>query len=402
MAWSLHLLLPDGAPMSKYLRILRLYNSRRESHLRVFRRPHQFLPSPDNPQLVVGSPPIWCRLPATKRVLRRLEVRPRVLVLLLATASLRCGHGDLESQPEMDPAAITVIGGESQTGVVGEALADPFVVRVTDVEGNPVAGHAVTIAMIAGGPGALVAPTAATTDVEGRAVIRGTLAEKAGSWAAEARVTDRHGRTLVADLSATATAAPADSLFPFTGQDQAGRVASPLSASLVVSAIDRFGNPVAGVEVQWTTNGGGSVSHATTSTDANGRTGVVRTLGSTVGPQAAVSRVVGLKGSPVTFHHIASAGLPAKLKLTTQPSSSTQSGEPFARQPIVEVRDETDNLVDGVSVEASLEPGGGLLSGTTRVTARQGVAAFTDLAISGAGPKCFASECNRPLWPPAR
>jgi hypothetical protein len=199
-------------------------------------------------------------------------------------------------------------------------------------------------------------------------------------------VTDRLGRTLVADLSATATAAQPDSLFPATGQDQAGRVASPLSASLVVTAIDRFGNPAAGVEVHWTTKGGGSVSHATTSTDTNGRTEVVRTLGSKVGPQTAVAQVAGLKGSPVTFHHVASAGLPAKLKLTTQPSSSTQSGQPFARQPIVEVRDETDNLVDGVSVEASLEPGGGLLSGTTRATAHHGIATFTDLAISGAGP----------------
>ena len=361
--------------MSKYLPIFWLYNTQRDSYLRVFLRPSLFLRPPNQSKIVVGSPPIWCRLRATRRF----------LVLLLAAASLRCGNGDLESQPEIDPAAITVMGGEGQTGVVGEALSDPFVIRVTDVEGNPVPGHAVTISMVAGGPGALVAPTATTTDVEGRAVIRGTLAQTAGPWAAEARVTDRAGRTLVADLSATATAAQPDSLFPSTGQDQAGRVASPLSASLVVTAIDRFGNPAAGVEVHWATTGGGSVSHATTSTDANGRTEVVRTLGSTVGPQAAVARVTGLKGSPVTFHHVASAGLPAKLKVTTQPSSSTQSGQPFARQPIVEVRDETDNLVDGVSVEASLEPGDGLLSGTTRVTAHEGVATFTDLAIFGAG-----------------
>jgi hypothetical protein len=315
--------------------------------------------------------------------------------LLLATGSLRCGHGDLEPPADADPAAITVVGGVGQTGVVGDALAESFVVQVTDIKGNPVAGQAVTIAMVAGGPGASVAPVSVRTDGEGRAATRGVLARTLGPWVAEARVTDRLGRTLVAELSATATGAPPDSIFAVTGQDQDGRVGDPLSSPLVVMVIDRFGNPTAGVEVHWTVTGSGSVDRVKTSTDSTGRTGVVRTLGSTVGAQSATAEVEGLKGSAVTFRHVATVGLPATVKITTQPSSSVQAGQRFDRQPIVEVRDGADNLVDGARVEASIESGGGALTGTTGVTARDGVASFTDLAITGAnGPSVLRFQAQ--------
>ena len=214
---------------------------------------------------------------------RRLPLLVLVTGLLLAVASLRCGHGDLEAPPEVDPAAITVVSGQDQSGVVGDILPDSLVVQVSDAEGNPVAGHAVAMVVVTGGPGASVAPDRVTTDVGGRAAASGVLMRAAGPWTAEARVTDRVGRTLVAKLHATAMAGPADSLVLVTGQDQGGKAGAPLISPLVVMAVDRFGNPAAGVEVHWTVTGGGSVDHRTTSTDPTGRAEVVRTLGSSVG-----------------------------------------------------------------------------------------------------------------------
>ncbi len=320
---------------------------------------------------------------------------PLSLGLLFATGSLRCGHGDLEPPPDPDPAAITVVGGVGQTGVVGEALPESFVVQVTDVNGNPVVGQVVTIALVAGGPGASVAPGSTQTDGEGRAATRGVLARTLGPWIAEARVMGQGGRILVAEFSATATGAPPDSLFAVAGQEQAGRTGSPLGAPLVVMASDRFGNPVADVEVHWTAKGGGSVSHATTATDATGHTEIVRTLGSNVGVQSTTAEVEGLKGSPITFGHIASAGLATKVEITTQPSSNAQSGQPLNRQPIIMVRDDTDHPVDGAMVEASIESGSGLLGGGTRVTTRNGVATFTDLVITGAsGPSVLRFQAQ--------
>ena len=47
------------------------------------------------------------------------------------------------------------------------------------------------------------------------------------------------------------------------------------------------------------------------------------------------------------------------------------------------MRDDKGNLVDGSRVEASIESGGGELTGTTEITARDGVATFTDLGLTG-------------------
>jgi galactose oxidase len=59
-------------------------------------------------------------------------------------------------------------------------------------------------------------------------------------------------------------------------------------------------------------------------------------------------------------------------------------GQAFAVQPVLEVRDAGQNLVDGAQVAATIETGGGTLGGTTQTQAKNGVAKFIDLAISGA------------------
>jgi hypothetical protein len=81
------------------------------------------------------------------------------------------------------------------------------------------------------------------------------------------------------------------------------------------------------------------------------------------------------------------AGTATQLAITTQPSSSAQSGVPFAQQPVVQLRDGAGNAVSqsGVTVTATIATGAGTLGGTlTATTNGSGVATFTDLAISGA------------------
>src|SRR5256886_12686449 len=77
---------------------------------------------------------------------------------------------------------------------------------------------------------------------------------------------------------------------------------------------DAVGNPVPGVLVSWTAAGGGSVSGATTLTDARGVAAVTRTLGGTAGSQTAQASVAGL--APVTFTATALAGNAATLTLS--------------------------------------------------------------------------------------
>src|SRR5207247_1834173 len=81
------------------------------------------------------------------------------------------------------------------------------------------------------------------------------------------------------------------------------------------------------------------------------------------------------------------AGAATQLTLTTQPSTTAQSGVAFAQQPRKRVREGDGNAVSqaGVTVTAAIATGGGTLGGTlTATTTAGGTASFTNLSISGA------------------
>ena len=97
------------------------------------------------------------------------------------------------------------------------------------------------------------------------------------------------------------------------------------------------------------------------------------------------------------FDATATAGAPSVLAITTQPSGSATAGEPFATQPVVQLRDALGNDVhrSGIVVTAAIASGSGNLAGTTsRTTDADGRATFTDLAITdgtGSHTLIFAS-----------
>ena len=74
------------------------------------------------------------------------------------------------------------------------------------------------------------------------------------------------------------------------------------------------------------------------------------------------------------------------LFIQTQPGATAQNGVDFAQQPVIQLRDASNNPVNqpGVVVSASILSGGGALNGTTTATTNaSGVASFNDLAITG-------------------
>lgn len=173
-----------------------------------------------------------------------------------------------------------------------------------------------------------------------------------------------------------------------SGDNQSASAGEPLANSLIVLVKDDAGNPVQGVDVHWAAQGGGSVSSATVKTGSDGRSAVQRTLGPTVGEQTTTATVNGLDGSPVTFTSTAVAGGGPGVTLTTQPPATALSTEVFdpAAQPVVVVKDANGTAQSGVDVVASIASGGGTLQGaTTATTNSSGIAAFTDLGVSGSG-----------------
>src|SRR5205814_1164806 len=81
-----------------------------------------------------------------------------------------------------------------------------------------------------------------------------------------------------------------------------------------------------------------------------------------------------------------SAGAATQLTLTTQPSATAQSGDAFAQQPVVQLRDGAGNAVSqsGVTVTAAIPTIGGTLGGTLTATSTTLFrSSFTNLSISG-------------------
>lgn len=60
-------------------------------------------------------------------------------MLLLAALALGGCNGDGDYDPTV-PTSMERVGGSGQSGATGEVLAEPFTVRVLNLEGDPVAG----------------------------------------------------------------------------------------------------------------------------------------------------------------------------------------------------------------------------------------------------------------------
>jgi adhesin/invasin len=278
------------------------------------------------------------------------------------------------------PSGVSIVSGNRQTGDPGTLLPQPLVVQVADAAGNPVAGAAVAW-IITGGGGSLD-PQTSTTDASGRASSSWTLGSSAGPNTAEAVVSGVGQVT----FEASAASPGPDDIRIVSGDRQTGQAGQQLGAPLVVQVVDASDAPVAGVEVTWRVrSGGGSVAPSTGTTDAGGQTTAQVTLGSGTGENRIEASVPG--AGSVTFTATAAAGAPAELEVRTQPSASAQLGQPFGRQPEVQLSDAAGNEVrqSGVVVTAGIASGPGSLGGTlAQATDGNGRARFTDLRIDGA------------------
>lgn len=279
-----------------------------------------------------------------------------IAVLLVAVATITCGE-PLEP-PEAMPAAITILRGNNQVGAAGQALPDSFVVRVLDSESQPVAGSEVQFRTIPEATSATVFPTVVTTDAQGRAAARGVMGTIPGAWRFDARVADRLGRTVSAELLATAAAGPPSGMVAVRGTEQQGWVGLPLADSLVVRAEDEFKNPVAGIEVIWAAIGGGSVSAASSVTGLDGLAAVQRILGSASGSQVATAVIAGIGGAPVTFRHTAVVGDASALLTLAGSGQTGQVGEPLPVRSVVRIVDPYGNPIQEKMVSWSAGHGG--------------------------------------------
>jgi invasin-like protein/filamin/ABP280 repeat protein/Big-like domain-containing protein len=176
------------------------------------------------------------------------------------------------------------------------------------------------------------------------------------------------------------------------GNRQSGSNGEPLGDSLVVRVVDGFRDPVAGVEVTWTADVGGSVSPATSVTSANGEAGTQRMLGTALGTYVTTAELRGIENAPEPAVFLAT-GVAARLELAVAPPAVATASVPLSPQPVLQLQDADGNDVarEGVAVTVQISNGGGTLAGANATSDATGRVTFTDLTIGGSpGPRTLA------------
>ena len=278
-----------------------------------------------------------------------------------------------------NPSQLVLVAGDDQTGPGGFALTDSLVVRLEDDNGNGIGNRSISW-IVSSGSGS-VSPTTVMTDPNGLAATSWTLPAAVGGYSVSAVFS---GLPAV-QFTAMATPDAPTTIELASGNNQSAMAGTALPNPLVVRVTDANDNPVANVGVTWAAQVGGSVSEATTATDANGLAQVTRTLGVLPGTYTTTATVEGLSGSPVTFTSTALVGAPDRLAIITQPGSPIVSGNFIIPVPSIQIQDDQQNPVPlaGVAVNVTVSSGATLGVNDQRLTNQNGRANFTNLTISG-------------------
>lgn len=289
------------------------------------------------------------------------------------------------------PAAkLEALTGNNQTGTAGGLIPSPPTVKVTDANGNFVAGYTVTFTP-ASGSGSVTGGTA-VSDAGGIA--------KPGAW----RLGTTPGtQSLLASaeglsgspitFNATAVAPVPSAIAGYAGNNQTARPNFTVATPPSVIVTDAAGVPVPGVTVTFAvTAGGGTLTGeaATTNTDGIAAVGSWR-LGSALGTNTITATAAGLSGSPVVFNATAASLPPSAMVIAAGDNQTALAGQPVGVKPAVRVIDAEGVGVPGITVTFSIRSGAGTITDATPVTNASGVATLGNWVLGIGGNSLFAS-----------
>lgn len=274
----------------------------------------------------------------------------------------------------------------------GIAIPQQPAIQLLDALSNPVnqSGVVITASINTGpGGGSVGGTTTATTNGSGLATFSTlNITGPVGSYTLHFAT----GGLSVNSGSVALSAGGATQLSITTQPSTSAQSGIAIPQQPAIQLLDASNNPVnqSGIVITATINtgpGGSSVGGTTTATTNGSGLATFSTLNIS-GPVGTYTlHFASGSLTAVNSGNIAlSAGNAAKLSITTQPSSSAQSGVAFGQQPVIQVLDAANNPVSQslISVTATINSGGGAIGGTTSVnTNSSGVATFTNLSIAG-------------------
>lgn len=185
------------------------------------------------------------------------------------------------------------------------------------------------------------------------------------------------------------------------GDNQTAAVGEPVAIRPSVRVTNQRAEAVAGVAVTFAVvDGGGSVTDATQTTDANGVATVgAWILGSRPGPNSLSATASGadIEGNPVAFSATARAGSPASLIKHAGDGQTGTVAQRVAVPPAVRITDRFDNPVPGTAVMFAVSGGGGQVGGAQTTTDANGVAAAAAWTLGAlAGPNTLLATAAGP------
>ena len=241
-------------------------------------------------------------------------------------------------------ATIAKVSGDAQTGTIGQALAQPLVVRVQDQFGNYVPGASVTWTVLTGG--GTVAPPNGPTDASGQATAQWTLGSTGGTHSVRAQV----GSATVT-FTASALVPGGSSLLAQSGDGVWARVG--MQVPLVARLVNSSGQPISGVTITWTPSRG-TADPVSSTTDANGDASTQWTLGTVVESSTVVASATGANSATFSVH--VRPGPVCRLSV----QGSGQTGvvnRPLAQPLRLIVTDRHGNPTGPASISPASQPG---------------------------------------------
>jgi len=213
--------------------------------------------------------------------------RAAASLALLSLGAALGACGDKKLGPSV-PASVNIVSGDSQTVLAGNHASIPLVAAIVNSDGSPLPNVTVRWSVTTGG-GSLET-VVDTTDVNGQSstIFRSPALVGTATVTASA---GQEGHPFTVLIVADTTG----SLFAFGGDGAAALVGVPLT--LTARATDRFGNPMSGVDVTWSSSSG-QLQATSGTTDSTGTTSNVITVGPDTG---SVSVTATSRFNSVTF-----------------------------------------------------------------------------------------------------
>jgi hypothetical protein len=210
----------------------------------------------------------------------------------VAASGAACHDSTTNAASAVAASVVVNTGSSGQTGTVGQQLAVPVSVHVTDQNGTAVVNSSVAWTLAASSGSVDSATT--MTNANGDATVLWTLGTVAGGDTLTATISS--GTAVI--ITATANAGSMANLISVGSATQAV-TAGTSTSPLVVKATDQFGNAVPNANITWTASAGAILSASSGVTDANGLTSVIVTTDPSPGSYTITAS--GPSGTPVTF-----------------------------------------------------------------------------------------------------